>query len=164
MKKIIVVATLILSSLFMQAQDYNTGIGFRTGTAHGITVKHFLNNKAALEGILSTRWKGITITGLYEVHAPVWDTPRLNWYIGGGGHVGIFNYSHDEKEQRNNNPCVDDYEQHALIGVDGIVGIEYTFKQLPLNFGLDWKPYFNLVDCTHFRADEISLSVRFGIK
>ena len=164
MRKLTITLFLFLSIGFLQAQDYSTAIGFRTGTSHGITVKHFLDSKAAIEGILSTRWRGITITGLYEAHAPVWDTPRLNWYIGGGAHVGLYNYGKDDEKKVKNNPCVDDYDEHVLVGVDGIVGIEYTFKQLPLNFGLDWKPYFDIIDCTHFRADDISLSVRFGIK
>ncbi|NNC84913.1 MAG: hypothetical protein HKN75_02460, partial [Bacteroidia bacterium] len=161
---ITIILYILFCAGFLQAQDYSTGIGFRTGVAHGLTVKHFIDEKAAIEAMLSTRWKGITITGLYETHAPVWDTPRLNWYIGGGGHVAFYDYEYDEREHMKKNPCVDDYDDHALIGIDGIVGIEYTFKQLPLNFGFDWKPTFDLVECNDFRADEVSLFVRFGIK
>jgi len=46
------------------AQDYNTGIGLRGGWGTGLTIKHFLNGKAAVEGILDSRWHGFSVTGL----------------------------------------------------------------------------------------------------
>ena len=36
------------------AQDYQTGVGLRLGVSNGLTVKHFLSDRAALEGILHT--------------------------------------------------------------------------------------------------------------
>jgi len=48
------------------AQDYKTGIGLRGDYFNGLTVKHFIASKAAIEGILSSRWQGFQVTGLYE--------------------------------------------------------------------------------------------------
>ncbi|NLB27203.1 MAG: hypothetical protein GX820_10985, partial [Bacteroidales bacterium] len=59
---IIVPLFLILSA---GAQDYNTGIGFRGGLSNGLTIKHFISYNSAIEGLLSTRWRGFHITGLY---------------------------------------------------------------------------------------------------
>ena len=50
---------------FGQAQDYNTGIGLRGGLSNGLTIKHFISSNTALEGIISTRWRGLELTGLY---------------------------------------------------------------------------------------------------
>ncbi len=64
-----------------------SGLDFQTG----LTVKHFISQRSALEGLLSTRWRGFEITGLYEVHNNAFDVERLNWYFGGGGHIGFWN-------------------------------------------------------------------------
>jgi hypothetical protein len=66
---------------FVNAQDYNTGIGFRGGFSNGLTVKHFFSPKAVFEGILSSRWSGFQVTGLYKIHNRAFNTDRLNWYF-----------------------------------------------------------------------------------
>ena len=73
------------------AQDYNTGIGVRVGLFSGLTVKHFANNKAAFEGLLTTRWQGFDFTGLYEIHDEAFDVDNLKWYYGFGAHIGFYN-------------------------------------------------------------------------
>ena len=88
MKKLFL--TLIIGCLWglkSNAQDYNTGIGLRGGWGTGLTVKHFIGKDKAVEGILDSRWHGLSITGLYEIHNQAFDTDRLNWYYGFGGHV-----------------------------------------------------------------------------
>jgi len=53
--------------------DYKTGIGLRGGTSNGLTIKHIFGQKAAGELILSSRWKGFNITGLFEIHHRAFD-------------------------------------------------------------------------------------------
>ena len=92
MKKIILTFTLALFiTALASAQDYDTGVGLRLGFSNGLTVKHFLSQRSAVEGLLSTRWHGFELTGLYEVHDNAFDVDRLNWYFGGGGHIGFWN-------------------------------------------------------------------------
>lgn len=79
MKKLGLTVLFAVSLFFIgNAQDYNTGIGLRGGFTNGLTVKHFISEKAALEGILASRWSGFEITGLYEIHNRAFDTDRLN--------------------------------------------------------------------------------------
>lgn len=91
MKKLLFV---LLIALFLgfesKAQDYNTGIGLRGGLSNGLTVKHFIGNKTAIEGIFDSRWHGFSLTGLYEIHNQAFNTERLNWYYGVGGHIGFW--------------------------------------------------------------------------
>ena len=89
MKKIVTTFLIVffLSSINF-AQDYNTGIGVRAGYSNGLTLKHFINNKTALEGILSSRWRGIELTGLYEIQNRIANAERLNWYF--GIYLGLF--------------------------------------------------------------------------
>lgn len=144
---------LLLSMIGVQAQDYTTGIGVRGGVANGITVKHFIGETAALEGIVASRWRGWNITGLYEKHARAFQVPTLNWYYGGGAHIGFWNGNHVKWAK--------DDKDYTVIGIDGILGLEYTFKEVPFNISIDWKPSFNLSGYNGFWGDNGALSVRY---
>ena len=85
----IILATAVV--MLSNAQDYETGLGLRVGTGAGFTVKHFLNERSALEGLLTTKWHGFDITGLYEIHDQAFDTDNLQWYYGFGAHIGFYN-------------------------------------------------------------------------
>lgn len=137
------------------AQGYNTGIGLRAGVGNGLTVKHFLNEKAALEGILHTRWRGLLLTGLYEVHNDIREVKGLRWFYGGGAHIGTWNAN------RGNQPWGDQSRSYTVIGLDGILGLDYKFQDAPINLSLDYKPAFNLTGYTGFWGDEVALSIRF---
>lgn len=155
MKKIIIALTLLLSiSYNSNAQDYSTGIGLRGGFASGITIKHFIGEKAALEGIVGTVYRGAFITGLYEIHSySAFDVERLNWYYGAGGHIGFWNgyVGH---------PWFNTNRSYTVIGVDGILGMEYNIEEIPINISLDIKPAFNLVGYTGLWIDG-AFSVRY---
>lgn len=154
MKKSILVLVVALFIVFeSKAQDYNTGIGLRGGFASGLTVKHFLSQTKAIEGIFDSRWHGVNITGLYEIHAQAFNTDRLNWYYGVGGHIGFWNGKY-YRDVRND-------ADYTVVGIDGILGIEYNFKEIPVNLSLDWKPAFDLVGYSGFWGDGGAISIRY---
>ena len=154
MKKIILTLTLaIFISAFASAQDYNTAIGLRLGTSSGVTARHFLGEKSAVEGLLTTRWQGLEITGLYEFSNNAFEVDRLNWYFGFGGHIGFYNGS--------NTTWGESGTSYVVLGIDGIIGMEYTFIDVPINLSLDWKPFFNLTGEPGFWGDALALSVRY---
>lgn len=156
MKKTIITLSFFLSMLsFADAQYYNTGIGVRGGFSNGITLKHFVGNQTAVEGILSTRWRGFIVTGLVEFHRQ-FEVDRLQWYYGFGAHVGFWDNDNNGK-----NPFFDRDERGTVIGVDGILGLEYSFAEVPFNLSLDWKPAFNLVGYSGFWGDGGALSLRY---
>lgn len=152
MKKIVLFMLMFIAIYTVKAQDYSTGIGLRGGFFSGVSIKHFIGANKAVEGILDTRWKGFNITGLYEIHSQAFDIDRLNWYYGVGGHVGFWNGS---------DVNWGDDSDYTLIGVDGILGIEYNFHEIPINIGLDWKPTINLSGHSGFWGDGGALTIRY---
>lgn len=156
MKKIIMIC--LISFCFTTisfSQNYNTGIGIRGGFSNGLTIKHFVNSNTAFEGIIATRWSGLELTGLYEFQKPFPGAERLNWYIGFGGHVGFWNgnNTHDD--------WGDEGMNYTVVGIDGILGIEYNFVAIPINIGIDWKPEMNLMGYTDFWYDGGAISIRY---
>jgi hypothetical protein len=154
MRKVLLTAFMALGVFALsQAQDYSTGIGLRGGLSNGITVKHFIGSKTAVEGLLASRWQGFELTGLFEIHAPAFDVDRLHWYYGFGGHMGFWN--------GNNTSWGTPGTSYTVIGIDGILGLEYNFSEVPINLSIDWKPAFNLIGYTGFWADGGAFSIRY---
>ena len=87
-------------------------------------------------------------------HIPVFDTEGLNFYYGGGAHLGIWDSERDYfGDQVPGNKL--------FLGVDGVIGLEYAFPGIPLSIGLDWKPGFEIISDFGFAHDEIALSARY---
>ncbi len=125
----------------LHAQQGQTGVGIRLGTDPGITVKHFVTERGAIEGILHTGYRGLQVTGLYEWHTPLSSAPGFKFYAGLGAHLGVFNhYVRVHHHNHNHHGDVIYTESHASFGPDGIIGLEYDFTEIPLNLGLDLKP------------------------
>lgn len=154
MKKILLTLTIAFClTIFVNSQDYNTGIGLRGGPYIGFTVKHFLSEKSAIEGIVSTRWKGIEFTGLYEIQNQAFNVDRLNWYFGGGAHLGFYNGNYTKWGTTGTT--------YTTAGIDGILGLEYNFSEVPISLSVDWKPAFNIIGYSGFWGDNGALSIRY---
>ena len=150
MKKILFSIILVIGlTTATYAQDYDTGLGLRGGYGWGITLKHFVSQKNAIEGFFYGYPNGFNATGLYQFHHRAFDVDYLRWYYGFGAHIGSYNYKH--KESINN---------HFVLGIDGVLGIEYTFTEAPINIGIDWNPHINLTGYTGFMPFA-AISIRY---
>lgn len=154
MKKLFLLLLFIaVISMTAGAQDYRTAAGLRAGLPYGLTVKHFLNQTNAVEGILASRWGGFVITGLYEKEYWTGEYPRLNWFWGAGAHIGFWDAGY--------NPNINATYTGSVIGLDGILGLEYTFDDVPLNLSLDILPSINLIGSTGWAGINGAISVRY---
>ncbi len=126
--------------------DYTTAIGVKFYPG-AITLKHFVTDKHALEGIAYFWNRGTRITGLYEIHGDIQNAGGLKWYIGPGAHVGFYN---------NKN-----YGGGTYIGLDGVLGLDYKIKSAPINFSLDWQPSFEFGDGAGFSGNWGGLAIRY---
>jgi hypothetical protein len=144
----------ILLAFTAKAQDYHTGLGLRASMAPGISVKHFFTTNMAGEGILTVRWGGFNATGLAEWHLPVFDTEGFFFLYGGGAHLGAWDTGRDYYGN-----TIDG--TRFFLGVDGIIGLEYAFLDIPLSVGLDWKPGMNILSDFGFFFDDLAISLRY---
>ncbi len=155
--KIFLLGVILTSfSVAASAQDYQTSLGLRGGFAQGITFKHFISEDVAIEALAETRWRGLLLTGLIQRHRPALDVQGLNWYYGGGAHIGFWAY-------HRNNPWWTRHEDESylVLGLDVILGLEYKLPDLPLVVAADWKPAFNFVGVEGFWGDFGAVSLRY---
>lgn len=153
MRKAIVVLVSFLSIASAQAQSksansssYTTALGVKVWDGGGISFKHFLHDKGALE-LIGYFWnRGTRITGLYEIHGPIRGASGLQWYIGPGAHIGFYNSKHGDG---------------SFIGIDGVLGLDYKFNGAPINISLDWQPTFEFGDNRGFYSSWGGLGVRY---
>lgn len=139
-------------SINAKAQDL---LGVRGGWYSGITYQHYTGSNSALEFIGQFTRGGNNFTGLYEIHNSIPDVAGLNFYYGAGGHIGFY-------KQDRHNLFGDRYSGHGgVIGVDGIIGIEYFIKPVPLQLSLDYKPAINLGGGDLWLYNDLALAVRF---
>ncbi len=128
---------LVLAALTagVQAQSYKNAIGLRGGDPSGISFKTFISGINALEFVAGTGYFGhnFNVTGYYEWQNPTDWTPNLDWFIGPGAHIGFWNADYTDR-----------YGTNLTIGLDGIIGLEYTLDDIPLNFAVGAGPSFNV--------------------
>ncbi len=156
MKRLLVLGLLL--TVFIQAQaqqnlgsDYKTALGVKVYPG-AISVKHFIG-KDAVEGLGYISSDGFRVTGLYEIHNQLGNAEGLKWYVGGGGHVGIWSDS-----WKNRYPT---REGGLAIGVDGVLGLDYKIKGAPLNLSFDWQPSFNIIGYNYFEGGWGGLAIRY---
>lgn len=88
MKKFFITILLtFFAFLSTNAHDYKTGIGLQGGFAQGVTLKHFVSEKSALEGIIANHWEEFEVKGLYEIHRRALQVDRLNGHADFGSQV-----------------------------------------------------------------------------
>ena len=145
------IAAILVSATQLKAQDYKTALGLRlssNGPAinNSVSFKHFMNPKLAIEALL-TFDKTAAIGALFEVHNAMPSTEGLKCFYGAGAYLGF------DSDKTNTD--------RALMGAQGIIGLDYKFANLPLNLSLDWKPELNIIDNINFEPGAVGFSIRF---
>ena len=151
------------------SQPYNTGIGVRFGgIMSGITVRHFVSERGAFEGLASFGRHAFMVTGMYESFHGFPNAEGLNWFFGGGAHIGFFDedyrydYFYHKHHNKNDNDVFEDGDEQFSFGGDFIIGLDYKFKNTPINLSLDVKPMIDFVPGL-YGYWEGALSVRFTL-
>lgn len=139
MKKLILSVIMLIGLTFtIQAQDISkNALGLRLGSNDGfggeVSYQRRLSDANRLE--LDLGWRNpnhvdaFKLTGVYQW---VWNIDGdFNWYAGIGGGLGSWSV---------NNSVVKDNGTFAFAAGD--IGIEYNFKDAPIQLSLDFRPEF----------------------
>ena len=147
MKKVLLIAVLMVSALTVKAQDYNWAVGLRWGGENaGLTVKENLGANAL---DFTANWglgevSHLNVQGLYEWQYNLVD--NLNWYWGLGAHVGMWGGKGNGA---------------LWLGVDAVIGMEYKFPGVPIAISADYRPGFNLLPETSGGWGDWGLGLKF---
>jgi hypothetical protein len=161
--KYLITTLIVLVSVQAAGQDFSRSVGIRGGINSGVTYRQFLNPELAYEGLLSFRQRGLQFTILREHFRPaMWQVSDGFFFgYGYGGHLGFTNshtYTflnrHFHYARRKFSP---------LIGIDGYLGIEYQFPGIPVQVGLDYKPFLEMSLHQFFRmsAWDVAFSLKY---
>ena len=152
MKKQIILGMLTLVIFITTAtaqskgRTYTTALGVKFLDGAGITLKHFISERDALEGIGFFWNQGARITGLYELHYDINGAPGLKWYVGPGVHIGFYNTKNGGG---------------SWAGIDGVLGLDYKINNAPLNLSIDWQPSFEFGTGRGFTGNWGGFGVRY---
>ena len=139
-----IIILLLLISFQASGQDFMRSAGIRGGLTSGLSYRGYLNPELAYEGLMSFRGNGLQFTILRQHFEPTL------WHIsngffatyGYGGHLGFTNsYTHEHLFRTVHRS---DKKFSPLVGLDGYLGIEYHFPGIPVQVGLDYKPFFEI--------------------
>ncbi len=133
---LLILAVCCLNEQAVKAQSYDAAFGIHLGNPNGITYKKFIGRSNNAIEILAgvnvgstlgneSLIRGFDLTGLYEWHLDVFG--NLQAFYGVGGQAGITKGT-------------------VSLGLDSVLGIEYTFDNAPINFGFDVRAGAGLVD------------------
>lgn len=150
MKKIFLALTVMLfvgAAQQLKAQSYKTAGGLFIDFGNGASlvgphVKHFLNKNGAVQGMVLFG-SGMTALGVeYSYNEAIRNAPGLLWNIGVGPQVGFGNGSTD-------------------VLVRPALGLEYKVPNVPINFGFDWRPMWQLTHGSNFEAGRFGIGFRY---
>ncbi len=124
----------------INTSSYSTAIGVRGFGTSGLTIKHFNSKTNAIEGIIGFGPYALSATILFEKYVNAFDEPGLNWYYGFGGHIATqSNWTYVDGWRRYNRENGD-----FGVGIDGIFGMEYKIREIPIAISLDVKPFLEV--------------------
>ncbi|MCC7301595.1 MAG: hypothetical protein IT233_03035 [Bacteroidia bacterium] len=143
----------------LHAQPYTTAVGARIGFGVGPSCKFFFSQRDVFEGILAWQWqeKGAGLTALYERHN--YNILRSNSaavFYGGGVHLAYYTSGYYKTREQ-----ILYAENVYNVGIDMILGLDFHESGTPLNWSLDVKPFFDLVN-KGFRFWDGAVSVRWA--
>jgi hypothetical protein len=147
------IAATSFSQKMALGSDYKTAVGLKYYPG-AITVKSFIKNNVALEGLASFWNYGTRATGLYEIYGDINGIDGLKWYVGPGAHIGFWNDS-----WKNKYPTRDG---GVMAGIDGVLGLDYKINNAPIDVSFDWQPSVNFIGYNYFEGGWGGLGIRYA--
>ena len=141
MKKVISILVVALATF---GYSYAQEVGIRFGNVSGGNV--------AVDAVFGTSkfsrihtdisfGNGVGVDVLWDFLYRPLGGEAFNWYVGAGPYTQI--------------------ADPFYLGAVAEAGLEYRFKTVPLALGIDWRPYFSIIETTDFHAEGFGFNVRY---
>ena len=153
MKKVfLLLAGLILAGTGFSQSDYGYkhALGLKFPGGLSVTYKVFVSDNNNVEAQAMFWNKGFRAVGLYEFNFEISGADGLHWFVGPGAHIGFWKTQYQK-----------DYNSSADFGVDGIIGLDYKFRDIPFNVSLDWEPSIVFAGSNGFTPAYGGLAIRY---
>jgi len=142
MKRLLLISAFAFLSCLSYSQEFKHAVGIRAGYTGGVEYRIYSDDLNSYKFLLGVRNDGALIHVIKEWHR--FDmftfTDKLTFVYGAGVHMG---YERWNQQYYNYNRS---YVTRAafIAGIDGLAGLEYMFREVPISLGLEVKPYFDL--------------------
>ncbi len=149
MKKFLILLILTAATNSVWSQGFTRAVGIRGGYTSGFEYRMYTDDLNSFKFLLGTRQGGVQLHVLKEYHKyDLFDFAyQIVFYYGFGVHGGFETW--DEPHFRNNTRWYDS-RASAIVGLDGLAGLEYVFDAAPVSAGLEVKPFFDLLGRENF--------------
>lgn len=154
MKHIYLLISLFVISFSSFSEEPVKAVGIRGGLSSGFEYRVFSGDLTSYKVLLSTRHQGLQLTGMKEFHVPDAfdiDQEEFTFVYGFGAHVGFESWHRDYYDDIYHTPY-SERRSGPIAGLDGLAAIEYNIREIPLVFGIEVKPYFNLFGKNFFQV------------
>ena len=141
MKKLTFTFAIIIISMFISnAQEVGIRLGNVTGGDAAVDVIFSTGKYHRLHGDVSFGY-GLGVDLLWDfLYRPLGDD-GVNWYVGAGPYTFLGEPLH--------------------LGAVGEIGLEYTFSEIPICLGADWRPNFRLLEETELGTGGFGVNIRW---
>ena len=154
MKKVTFVLLVLICSFSAFSQrakkpnPYHFGIGAAFYPAlkepYAVDFKFYTKGGHSLEFIGYNLETAYRVTALFNPYFPISRDGSLRMVVGPGVHVGVW-----KKEFKTNS-----YTTNPIVGVDGILGMEYRIPKVPLSFQIHFQPSADLAGNNEYYYDK----------
>jgi len=143
MKRLLLISTFVILSCQVFSQGFKQAAGIRAGLTGGLEYRIYTDDLNSYKFLLGSRERGLLVHAIKEFHR--YDlftfTDQLNFVFGAGVHIG---YERWDQQYYNYNTSYYVTRTAFIAGLDGLAGLEYMFRDVPISLGLEVKPYFDL--------------------
>jgi hypothetical protein len=166
MRYFITTIALISTILTANAQNFEKAVGIRLGYTNAIFFEKQNDELSSSRYMLNWRENGRQFTAMkifrnYDLDQfsefKLGDIAgKVSFYYGYGAHAGYIKWEQhisDEKGQYFKT------QSAPVFGLDGIMGLSYDFKRLPLAVTLDTKPFFDYWGRRFFKLAPFDIAI-----
>jgi hypothetical protein len=144
-KRLYIILIALLATSSLSAQYMKHAVGLRSGLSQGISFQYFYQEDKDIKFLMSSRDNGVQLTAMVQRYEPVMSRFGESFYVfyGLGLHAGITHKEASDWSFPKHGYGLH-YDARGIVGADAVMGLEFRANTIPVSFGLEYKPFFDL--------------------